>query len=653
MKESWTRGLTPLPSGHLLCLVLTVSKQRHNSLWRSKSETNLVSKDFRLKRKNNEDMLSSKNRIKEMNDKNDFNKENSNIDNLLTVPGTLERPKSWSPEDSAFEVLPKERNTNSRAMKNKRFNGRHRFGTDPSCYNVVEAMKKIDQNLIENSESSQICAKNKASTVKNRVTNFETQSQPTVVTDVLRFSSGKVYSLANQFESNNGVKQCKQKEVIIDLSNIEDLQKTLVHSKPPIPKQQVNDKITSRLEPQEISDILGKNSSDSSQYLANCLKLKSDKTGVEWNDFYMRDRSTELHRIDSNSFKAHVMNTKRKGEECNVKRTNSYDSILNELSLSLFDSQSILRSHEESKGHKRSSSLCSATTQLANRWSAQLDKPSSFSLNQTNRCKGFDRSDRFQSKSMPSVIEAVNQVLTSTRVIVDSIPDSSKTKSKCDPSVSMDCDSNESRVQSKYSKSWNETMFYSTNNNSKVLSVVRKSTLNTKKESDGVVKRLTEKIEAKVKGSIYSNTNESNESQHSQSTPSSPNFVRNERPRSSTLHESSDGPKEKWSRKSSFEFPIKRIKSQSCDKEKQSNRSCAPDASCHPHRGSAASKKSWRSEVTHQSLTQTKINAIESRHKTEVVLRAQPKKQQQGRSHPLTRLMPHTSLKSPAPALDA
>ena len=593
-----------------------------------------------------------------MNDRNDCNKENSNLDNFLTVPGAVERPKSWSPEDSAFEILSNERTANYRALRNKRFNGRQRFGTDPSCYNIVEAMKKIDSNLIENSDSTKICTKSKESTVKTRITDFEScQSQQTVVGDVLRFSSGKVYSLANQFESNNGVNKSKQKEVMLDLSNIEALQKTLVQSKPPIPKQPMADKITSRLEPQEICDILGKSSSDSSQYLANCLKLKSDKSCIEMNNFYMKE-SSELQRMDNSSLasKANVINTKRKAKEYNLKRTNSYDSILTELSLSLFDSQSNQRSHEEVKGHKRSSSLYSepktgsAVTPLPSRWSA---RPSCFSLDQTNRSKGLERSDRFQSKSMPSVIEAVNEVLTSTRVIIDSIPNSSKIKSKFD-SVSMDCDSIESRVQTKSSKSLNETMFYGTRYDSKLLSMIRKSCLNRslKKESDGVVKRLTEKIEAKVKGSKNSDIDDSQETHHSHSTPSSPNFGRDERPRSSTVNESSDETKTKSLRKTSFEFPIKRIKSHTFQNETQSNRTSISEVTCHTNKW--FSKKNLRTDGKHQNLTQTKVNAIESRHKTEpVLMRVQPKKQQQGRSHPLTRLMPHTSLKGPTHALDA
>ncbi|CAG2158651.1 unnamed protein product [Oppiella nova] len=637
--------------------ILDASKQRHNSLWRSKSETNLVSKDICLKRKSNEELANNKNRInKQMNNKNDCNKENSDFGNVLQIPGSVERPKSWSPEDSIFgELFANNKNSNVKEMKNKRSNGRQRFGTDPSCYNIMEAKRSIELKLTETDILDTNKVQNRCSIVKDRIIDFETsQSQSSAMIDTLKgnSSSGLVYSLTNQFESTHH-KNVKHKEVMIDLSNIESIQKTGLQSKPPIPKHQ-SEKLAlyPRLEPLESCDKPSKH--------------LSREQVIDLNKYYMKDLSTEL------SPTLEVVNTRRRLEDNNLKRTNSYDSILKELSLSLFENHCHQWSqHNDSKGHKRSSSLFSHNHNnkgLALPPLTTCRLPSNESSDHTSRqeLSHYPRTGRMgipHSKSMPSVIEAVNEVLCSTSAVMNSLMQSipntkAKTKPIYESSQAMQIQSNsnsERRMQSNLSQSLNESILYrnrfSSECESKVYSVTtsKSSTHSSRaskmKDSDGVVKRLTEKIEAKVKGSHSTGSDTTAESetlQHSHSTPSSPNINRNDRPRASTLNESTAEPKTlKPLRKTSFEFPFKRIKSQqSFESEIQTNSFFSSQmSSCFTNKFAKTSKKRSDSELTHKSHSQSHAIHMECSGSTEVVRKAGPKLQQ-GRSHPLTRLMP-------------
>lgn len=68
------------------------SKQRHNSLWRSKSETNLKSSP--KPKKKSEDKLKEK-----MPDKCE------SLHHLRVCNNTNQRPKSWSPNDALADML--------------------------------------------------------------------------------------------------------------------------------------------------------------------------------------------------------------------------------------------------------------------------------------------------------------------------------------------------------------------------------------------------------------------------------------------------------------------------------------------------------------------------------------------------------------------
>ncbi|XP_054155134.1 protein phosphatase Slingshot homolog 2-like isoform X2 [Oppia nitens] len=427
--------------------ILDASKQRHNSLWRSKSETNLVSKDNLNKRKSNEELANTKNRINiQLNRKNECNKENSDITNVLQVPNCPERPKSWSAEDNVFgELITTNKNSNN---KSKRSHGRHRFGTDPSCYNIMEA-KKMDFNR---NEMSELQTSQRFSIVKDRITDFESfpNSQSVNIIDTIKGnnSSGLVYNLTNQFESSH-YKHTKQKEVMTDLSNIESNLKTSLHLKPPIPRYQQNiDRFNHRLESQESCDKLIRN-------------VKTCEQTFDLSKYYMKEYSTEL--LSSGTSLTQNLSSNLKNIKDNaIKRTNSYDSILNELSLSLFDSHCHKRPQNESKGHKRSASLFTRN----DNWTTIVENDNlCFDKSIESKSKSSYEKIRpiSHSKSMPSVIEAVNQVLCSTSVVmnslIESIPNSSKNQTNIE-SFAMDYEPIESRVQPKYSQSFNESLLH-------------------------------------------------------------------------------------------------------------------------------------------------------------------------------------------------
>lgn len=83
--------------------ILDASRQRHSTLWRSKSETNLNAE--------NETCHSNGKGIRRPRTPDDNGKINSKVSKesaFLEVPGMISRPKSWSPDDNVVEnIFPK------------------------------------------------------------------------------------------------------------------------------------------------------------------------------------------------------------------------------------------------------------------------------------------------------------------------------------------------------------------------------------------------------------------------------------------------------------------------------------------------------------------------------------------------------------------
>lgn len=561
----------------------------------------------------------------------------------------------------------------------------------------------------------------------NNINLISNQSQSGTIGASLKTNNnfGLVQNLANQYDSitsNSSVKksnQILQKEVMADLSNIEPIQlPSILQSKPPIPKpQSFGDKLYLRCDSQDNYDKLSSNihnffdvskmqSINSSNSKLN--PIVSDKIDVEskesvtesiehildLNKYYMKEKSSELESKSDRVVVPFgtVVKTKRIIEENNLKRTNSYDSILTDLSLSLFDkrnSDSIIESqlHErsqsiKSKTHKRSTSLYSGTTKWIPLPALTTGLPPIrlfSSLSDQNKANVINTNLKLvHSKSMPSVVEAVNEVLCSTQVIMNSLIESipiSKTKSFNETSVSLESNDNNNQL---------ELSTISTNSLVKSASVGDKSLMNFKKqdfeilsnlkktnicrrlpndifkrnaEKDSLVRRLTKELEAKAKGNSSDKKVIDSEPQLSQSTPSSPNFNRNARPRSSTLNDDINNAQNTFV--PHLEQTFKRSKSQSSfDNKFQSNKISNVNnnmemSSTSSTKGSKTSKKCSLPQI------QTNVNNIRIQSSlslksgTESQKKQPQKKLQQGKSHPLTRLMPQNSkFKNSGPLLN-
>ncbi|KAG0416073.1 hypothetical protein HPB47_006749, partial [Ixodes persulcatus] len=112
--------------------ILNASKQRHNSIWRSKSETNLkYEKPKRTKKQEGSDGRSAT--------------ESLCGHMSLLVPGSVARPKSWSPDDAASNVFFSVSNNDlpsasdpitppGKTRSSRKRLSRPRYGTDPACY---------------------------------------------------------------------------------------------------------------------------------------------------------------------------------------------------------------------------------------------------------------------------------------------------------------------------------------------------------------------------------------------------------------------------------------------------------------------------------------------------------------------------------------
>lgn len=144
--------------------ILHASKQRHNSIWRSKSETNLKDeqpdrgggrRECRATASRALAMGSSSGGHGSAADANGVARiggSRGNASNSLLVPGSVSRPKSWSPDDLASEVFFAAGNSNNfsdcipnpchmalasgRTKPSRRRTGRPRYGTDPLCYTI-------------------------------------------------------------------------------------------------------------------------------------------------------------------------------------------------------------------------------------------------------------------------------------------------------------------------------------------------------------------------------------------------------------------------------------------------------------------------------------------------------------------------------------
>jgi len=170
-------------------------------------------------------------------------------------------------------------------------------------------------------------------------------------------------------------------------------------------------------------------------------------------------------------------------------------------------------------------------------------------------------------------------------------------------------------------------------------------------ESLGDVRRLTKELEEKAKGNVLTECSNNNncETKTSLSMPSSPNVNnRNVRPRSSTFNEYMNAQNTSLLPyiKTNMDFSIKQNKMQTLQtgddfriRNINNNMEIISSSSIMLK----TSKKSFLPKINHHNhqTVQTSVSMIKS--SSELHKRVPPKKLQQGRSHPLTKLMPQNS----------
>ncbi|XP_076330304.1 uncharacterized protein LOC143236006 isoform X2 [Tachypleus tridentatus] len=226
--------------------MLNASRQRHSSLWRSKSETNLKSPDQLGQAKTGMNC--------------NIMKSTENINLTPDDSGLAFRPKSWSPNDSvAQELLPCETETDKNYRTNQiGLENRQRSVTDPSCYSGVchysWPLEDSNSNSVTNFQETQRSCTNTVQmtslfSIQHRITELEFQvsSSDTLKTSKtdLTNKSGLVLNLATQFETGNKIEPV----FCVDANNMTcesafqsaceiSSDSVFCHTKPLIPKPQ-------------------------------------------------------------------------------------------------------------------------------------------------------------------------------------------------------------------------------------------------------------------------------------------------------------------------------------------------------------------------------------------------------------------------------
>ncbi|XP_076337778.1 uncharacterized protein LOC143239966 isoform X2 [Tachypleus tridentatus] len=224
------------------------NKQRHSSLWRSKSENNLNSPDqsCRTRTELNSTMMKSP----------------GNIDLTIKVPGISFRPKSWSPSDSLAQELLTLGIENEEGHQTKRIKLgiRQRSVTDPSCYpdfgvchNYWLLGNGSSDSFTVLQDTPRSCLDNiqmtKGLSIQHRITELESQITSNEIQKSSKVDltnrSGLVQNLATQFETGSVMETVPCIDVdnvfsgsAIQVSKSQSNESVLFHAKPPIPRIQ-------------------------------------------------------------------------------------------------------------------------------------------------------------------------------------------------------------------------------------------------------------------------------------------------------------------------------------------------------------------------------------------------------------------------------
>lgn len=213
--------------------ILDASKQRHNSLWRSKSETNLKSSP--KPKKKSDDKLKQK------------MPEKCESFHHLRVCNINPRPKSWSPNDALADMLFPPENY-SYDEEQRIAEGKQRLASESLQSSVSTNELSLSRLKKENSKSTDVLNIDvplpRVSSIKDRINELELQVSSTsdklakseVKSPTSQGRSGIVFNLANQFESSSKPSSPIDEGLIMKLPSEEIVEPIMSQTKPPVHK---------------------------------------------------------------------------------------------------------------------------------------------------------------------------------------------------------------------------------------------------------------------------------------------------------------------------------------------------------------------------------------------------------------------------------
>ncbi|XP_064459869.1 protein phosphatase Slingshot homolog 2-like [Ornithodoros turicata] len=166
--------------------ILNASKQRHNSIWRSKSETNLKYEKPKKTKKEEDEERKSEAMRNQMN---------------LLIPGSVSRPKSWSPDDLSSEILfPKA------SDKSPRSDCSENSSTVTSEGKCAKLFSRLTIPLYITCPKQE--GLHRVASVKDRICELESQKEPAKAPNRTPAPEGNtksrfILNLANQFSRND------------------------------------------------------------------------------------------------------------------------------------------------------------------------------------------------------------------------------------------------------------------------------------------------------------------------------------------------------------------------------------------------------------------------------------------------------------------
>ncbi|KAF8793186.1 Protein phosphatase Slingshot like protein [Argiope bruennichi] len=219
--------------------ILDASKQRHNSLWRSKSETNLKSASKSKKKEDDDDKKKQK-----------VPEKSESLHHLTISSSFSPRPKSWSPSEAVADILFPTKSNHEKLSSGQTFSSQHLENLNYNLKTTSSLNDFVQSKAKQSTESNKELLNSNAplprvSSIKDRINELELQVTSTsdkLVKSELKSPtsqnrSGLVFSLANQFESGSKPSSPVDEGLVMKTS-LEDaiVQPVMSQMKPPVCK---------------------------------------------------------------------------------------------------------------------------------------------------------------------------------------------------------------------------------------------------------------------------------------------------------------------------------------------------------------------------------------------------------------------------------